>query len=303
MCRRVFFVSLGLALAGLVLGFSTSAVITYVMPKKYESEAVIEVKPLPSAEGSSSQQMTPPFFATQFEVIRSRHNLEQVCHNLKLTERWMMDERAVVDQLKALVKTQNIRGTDLITIRVRHTNPVDARDIVAEVVKVYGETSMEREKMHLDEAMQELNRAVRDQEDKLEERRKLLVAIIKSKGRDIIINKSDSTSDPVEKSREGEIKRLLDAVDYNEAKRDFETEQELLQQLKLKKISQEIESKLPFSPVAIHDEPMIPQAPVSPNVTLNLVLGAVVGMILLPLAGLFVMGVTRLVRSPTKMSQ
>ncbi|MCB1131027.1 MAG: polysaccharide biosynthesis tyrosine autokinase, partial [Verrucomicrobiae bacterium] len=75
------------------------------------------------------------------------------------------------------------------------------------------------------------------------------------------------------------IKRGLDAQDYVDAKRDFETDQELLQNLKLKLIGETVSSNMPRETVEIHEEPVIAGGPVSPNVTLNLVLGAVVGLI------------------------
>ena len=80
-------------------------------------------------------------------------------------------------------------------------------------------------------------------------------------------------------SREEAIKRGLDAQDYVDAKRDFETDQQLLQSMKLKQISKNITDKMTDESIVVHEEPQISQSPVSPNVTLNLVLGAVVGMI------------------------
>ena len=75
------------------------------------------------------------------------------------------------------------------------------------------------------------------------------------------------------------IKRGLDAQDYVDAKREFESEQEMLQQMKLKLIGEEITGKMPNDSIIVHDEPVSSQNPVSPNVTLNLMLGAVIGLI------------------------
>jgi capsular exopolysaccharide synthesis family protein len=80
-------------------------------------------------------------------------------------------------------------------------------------------------------------------------------------------------------SREEAIKRGLDAQDYVDAKRDFETDQQLLQSMKLKQIGKNITDKMTDESIVVHEEPQISQSPVSPNVTLNLVLGAVVGLI------------------------
>ena len=95
-------------------------------------------------------------------------------------------------------------------------------------------------------ALQELNKAVRDQEDKVEERRKVLSTIVRTKG--VIYKGQDSFYDQSgvneqvmkDDAREEAIKRGLDVQDYADAKRDFESDQQLLQALKLKQIEQTI---------------------------------------------------------------
>ena len=102
----------------------------------------------------------------------------------------------------------------------------------------------------LSQNAKELNKAIRAQEDKLEDRRKVLSTIVRTKG--IIYKGSDSfygqtgvdedqgaraalqTEMMKDSTREDAIKRGLDAQDYVDAKRDFEQDQEILQTLKLK---------------------------------------------------------------------
>lgn len=424
--KRGCAVLLFLMALGSLFGLLTSAVVTYMMPKQYESEAVIEVKPRPvgvtSGPSAPSMQMSPQFFATEFEKIKSHKALEKVVANLSLTNRWNIDRESAVLTLKKIVTTQNIRGTDLISIRVRHTSNIDARDIAEEVAKSYREYRNEIETRDQENVLIELNKAVRDQEDKVEERRKLLATIVNTKGiiykgqdslynqrgiddgeaaknvlqefeklnaeriqlrsqienllkyendellvyaagldlPDNIVRKmlpkyqeakrnletlktngmgadhptvmaaakeletmktqldegavqlreilsaqlelADRRIQEVEKrkdkAREDAIKNALDAQDYVDAKREFEADQEILQQLKMKKISADIGGRIPFQSVEIHDSPMVSDAPVSPNVTLNLVLGTVAGFILFPIAGLLVMGVMRICGTP-----
>ena len=402
----------GIILLSLLLVFMTAAVITYVMPKKYESEATIEVKPRAAGlsplgsdlnELSGAARTTPQFFGTEFEKIKSRNSLEKVVQNLELVNRWSMDKETILQILKGIVDTQNIRGTDLISIRVRHTNKVDARDIAEEVARSYRQYRSEMERRDSENALLELNKAVRNQEDKVEERRKVLSTIVRTKG--IIYKGTDSfygqtgvdedqgartaleayneleqekrklesqinsllkyDSDQLmvyaagldlpdniirnlypqylegkrqldgfringlgakhptvmaavdqiqnmkrqldegvvnlratltaqldlsadrlksveamkDETREEAIKRGLDAQDYVDAKRDFETDQELLQTMRLKQMGETISSKMPPESVLVHETPVISESPVSPNVTLNLVLGAVVGLI------------------------
>lgn len=402
----------GIILLSLLLVFMTAAVITYVMPKKYESETTIEVKPrIPGLSPLGSQlnelagtgRMTEQFFGTEFEKIKSRNSLQKVVQNLELVNRWGVDKETALAILKAIVNTQNIRGTDLISIRVRHTNKVDARDVAEEVARAYRQYRAEIESHDADNALQELNKAVRNQEDKVEERRKVLATIVRTKGiiykgtdsfygqtgvdedqgartaleayneleqekrklesqissllkydsdqlmvyaagldlpdniirnlyplyleskrqldglringlgarhptvlaandqiqnmkrqldegvvnlratltaqLDLAADRLKSVEAMKDETREEAIKRGLDAQDYVDAKRDFETDQELLQTMKLKQMGETISSKMPPETVLVHDSPVISESPVSPNVTLNLVLGAVVGLI------------------------
>jgi len=402
----------GIILLTLLLVFMTAAVITYVMPKKFESEATIEVKPRTLGmsplgsqmnESSGTNQMTPQFFGTEFEKIKSRNSLEKVVDNLELVSRWSVDKETALRILKGIVTTQNIHGTDLISIRVRHTNKLDAKDVTDEVAKAYKAYRREIEGRDCEGALVQLNKAVRDQEDKVEDRRKVLATIVRTKG--IIYKGTDSFYDKggvdddqgardaletyqkllqqkmqlesqiscllkydsdqlmvyaggldlpeniikslypqykdasrqleslkinglgdqhptvraaldqiqtmkrqldegvvnlratlkaqldmaedrlksvegmKDSTREDAIKRGLDAQDYVDAKRDFETDQQLLQQMKIKQMGESISSKMPGESVVVHDPPVVSDSPVSPNVTLNLMLGAVTGLI------------------------
>jgi len=402
----------GIILLSLLLVFMTAAVITYVMPKKYESGTTIEVKPRAAGisplgsqlnELAGTGRMTEQFFGTEFEKIKSRNSLDKVVQNLELVNRWGVDKETALNILKGIVNTQNIRGTDLISIRVRHTNKVDARDVAEEVARSYRQYRAELESRDAENALQELNKAVRNQEDKVEERRKVLATIVRTKGiiykgtdsfygqtgvdedqgartaleafnmleqekrklesqissllkydsdqlmvyaagldlpdniirnlypqylegkrqldglringlgakhptvlaandqiqnmkrqldegvvnlratltaqLDLAADRLKSVEAMKDETREEAIKRGLDAQDYVDAKRDFETDQELLQTMKLKQMGETISSKMPPETVLVHDAPVISESPVSPNVTLNLVLGAVVGLI------------------------
>lgn len=86
-----------------------------------------------------------------------------------------------------------------------------------------------------------LDHAIRDQEAKVEERRKALAAIVRTKG--IVYKGSDADYSAKATSDDDPVKAAADAKDYAEAKRDFETEQMLLQEMKLKQITARMETK------------------------------------------------------------
>jgi succinoglycan biosynthesis transport protein ExoP len=398
----------GVILLTLLLVFMTASVITYVMPKKYQSSATMELRPRertiePLGRMSSGQSMTAQFFGTEFEKIKSRNSLVRVVDNLDLVNKWGMDRESAVGVLKGIVGTNNIRGTDLISITVRHTNKEDARDITAAVALAYKEYRTELEGGNVEKGINELKKAVREQEDKVEDRRKTLITISRTK--DIIYygdssiaggsrleedseaahalnlytqlesekNALESQIRSLEKydseqlliyaaalplpdniiktlypqylgmkreieglkanglgnrhptivsqttvlermktqldegvvnlrtrlqgqldaakdrlamveitkkeTKKSALERSIDTRDYIDAKRDFETELGLLETMKLKLITEEIARELPNETIVVHDDPTISDNPVSPNVTMNLVLGAVVGLV------------------------
>lgn len=400
----------GIILLTLLLVFMTASVITYVMPKRYESFATIEVKPrertidpLGGMMNSNGPTMTPQFFGTEFEKIKSRNSLNRVIDNLDLTSKWSTDHETVLDILKGIVGTQNIRGTDLIQITVRHTSKEDAKDITDEVARSYREYRDELEGKTHYKGVNEIRKAVRLQEDKVEERRKVLTTISRTKdiiyygdpeisrgngfeedseathalnswveledermnlesqvqnllkydaealliyaaGLDLpdniikslyphyleqmrqieglkagglgnqhptvlsnvrimertkeqldegVVNLRSRLQGNVEllkerlekvevrkrQTKKDALERSIDTTDYVDAKRDFETDQALLEQMKIKLMTEEIVGELPNETIIVHEEAVISASPVSPDVTLNLVLGAVVGLV------------------------
>jgi len=401
----------GIILLTLLLVFMTASVITYVMPEKFESSATIEVKPrgrtidpLESSNMSRTQMMTPQFFGTEFEKIKSRNSMLRVVEKLELVNKWGTDRETTLRILDNIVNTENIRGTDLISITVRHTVREDARDIAAEVAEAYKQYRTELESDSLNRGIKELRRAVQNQEEKVAEARRTLTTISRTKnliyyndrnqqyrggaldegvaaqsaltnftelenekdqleaqinslldydseglliyasGLDLpdnvirntypryqelkqnidglkasglgnkhptILSNVEILATMKEQLEEGvvnlrtrlqgqldltkerlarseikkdetkseELERSIDMQDYDDARREYETDQSLLEQMELKLIDAEIDNNISEETIIVHDYPVLSDSPVSPNVTLNLVLGAVVGLI------------------------
>jgi capsular exopolysaccharide synthesis family protein len=402
----------GVILLTLLLVFMAVSVITYVMPKRYESFATIELKaPAPlvapfgadKTEVSGRNAQTANFFGTEFEKIKSRNALMKAVDSLDLTARWGVDRETAYHILRGIVDTQNVRGTDLIKISVRHQKREDARDVAAGVARAYSSYRAETEGKTASTLLNELRKAVRQQEEQVENSRQELANIVRTKG--IIYTGEDSyyrntgvnddlgaqtaqqiynqleqeivqfdsqiqslnrfTSEQLmryaagldlpenvvktlhpqylalqlefqrlkssglgdrhpdvitlkdnleglwaqmedgivslratlraqldiandrltrvekmrDETREEAIQRGIDAHDYVEAKKRFETDQGMLQQMRLKLIGETITDSLPQDSIIIHDDPVISESPVSPNVKLNLVLGAAVGLL------------------------
>ena len=77
--------------------------------------------------------------APEIEVIRAEATLGMAADRLDLPGRWIVTRDGAIAMLREIVKLEPIRGTDLIQIRVRHTNAEDARDVAMEVARAYRE--------------------------------------------------------------------------------------------------------------------------------------------------------------------
>jgi len=178
----------GVILLTFLLVFMTALVITYVMPKKYESKAVVQVRPkgigglgLGASDASRvALENNTTFFATEFEVIRAQKTLDLAIENLDLINKWSSDAEAVRRQLHSVVDAQNIRGTALIEIRVRMGDPREAQAIAKAVSEAYKDRRTKIQTENANRALDQLGRAVLAQEDVVEDRRKLLSSIIRS---------------------------------------------------------------------------------------------------------------------------
>ncbi|GAA5481335.1 GumC family protein [Haloferula sargassicola] len=186
----------GIILLAFLLVFMTALVITYVMPKRYESKAVLQVRlSTPAMEvmpgvARAPSNLSQSFLQTEFKVITSQKTLDIVIDELDLTNHWNLDREQVRDQLAGMIDAQNIRGTDLIEIQVRAQNPQDARMIAERVSKAYRIRRGELENKRSDQALSELRDAVIAQEDLVEEKRQALTTLIRTEKIPYVSNQS-----------------------------------------------------------------------------------------------------------------
>jgi uncharacterized protein involved in exopolysaccharide biosynthesis len=247
----------GIVIVTFLLVFFSACVVTYVMPKKFVSTAVVQVNPSRALYGfSASQMMTPQFFATEFEVIRAKLTLKLVVEKLDLTTKWNMTEEEAVAILRGIVDAQNIRGTDLIQISVKHTGAEEARDIAKEVYEAYKKRREDSERKVVESSLKELEKAILDQSDVVEEKRKQKDNLLKR----------DSNSPEMEQTKQ-------------DVQKDYEVQKEVLDKMKEKLAMQRVNAT-GQSVIEIHEEPLVAMYPSSPNVTLNLLIGAAAGLFL-----------------------
>ncbi|MEO1837355.1 MAG: polysaccharide biosynthesis tyrosine autokinase [Akkermansiaceae bacterium] len=181
----------GVILLTFLLIFMTAAVITYVLPKKYESVSVVQVNPAVLELDPLAGMTGPPtigayytrsYMQNEFKAIEAEKTLQRVVDVLDLTNRWGTDRNTTLLLLKKVLKTEQIRGTDLIEIRIRHQKREDALAIAKQVATAYQERRKDEERARATQALDALETEVRSQEDLVEEKRKLFHTIVKAVG-------------------------------------------------------------------------------------------------------------------------
>jgi capsular exopolysaccharide synthesis family protein len=180
----------GVILLTFLLVFMTAAVITSVIPEKYESTSVVQVHPSTIAitpfRGQSSvnpgSNMTAQYLQNEFETIIAPETLKKAAQMAQLPAQWEMDMDAVVSMLEGIVETTPRRGTDFIEINVRHASASDAKDIAEAVAEAYIQRRKKNEEDRAKKALEALDNERRLQSDLVQDYRKELTVLIQQYG-------------------------------------------------------------------------------------------------------------------------
>lgn len=178
----------GIILLTFILVVITAAVITYVMSKKFEATAQVEIRPMGSKAENfgniSGREMTRQFYGTQFQIIESPGNIRRAVEKCQLTTNWNVDEETAVKIISNGLSVTNIRGTDIIQISVRLNERYRTyvKPITEAVAKSYGEMRMELDDKRREEARYELAKKLQQQRDLVEDHRNRLLAFSSEKG-------------------------------------------------------------------------------------------------------------------------
>jgi len=178
----------GIILLTFILVVLTAAVITYVMPRKYMSSAVIEIKPIGTkteatvGRSSGSARMSRQFYQTEFAKIESEENLKNAAIRCQLAEKWKVSLDQATTMLKGSLKTRQQRSTDLIEISVTNGKREDVKDIAEAIADSYRDTRVNEEEKRLKESTYELEKKIQAQEDVVTDHRNRLAAMSEKTG-------------------------------------------------------------------------------------------------------------------------
>ena len=264
-----------LAVAGLFVGVVVAGMVTYVQPKTFDSQAVVEIKPpgiilSPFDSKSPPPERDPKFLEHEMAAMKSQGVLLAAVKQMDFDKKWALpapDAAAIVGRS---ITVEQLQGTDLVTIRARHVNREDARDMVLAVIGEYRDQRGSREAATSGDALKSLSEAVREQENKVEERRKALAEIVRTR---TLLHRKEGAGPPPDAGAGG-----IDTEEYVTRKREFEEDLELLQMLKLKHVTEKASAKISQEVMVVHEEPQIALAPSGPDVTGTMGMGIMVGL-------------------------
>jgi len=207
----------GIILLTFILVVLTAAVITYVMPKKYEAVAVVKINPLGTKNqvvgNGASALMTRQFFGTQFKIIESDENLRRASEMMQLPQKMQISTAETVLVLKNGLSTRQERGTDLIEISLRMVkdNREYIKPLTEAIAMAYSEMRMDRETKRRAQTRLELDKKIQKYEDIVEDYRTRLLEFSSKTGIFSLARSSGGTTDVV--GRDLQMENML----YDEA--------------------------------------------------------------------------------------
>ncbi|MGJ8695441.1 MAG: GumC family protein [Verrucomicrobiaceae bacterium] len=216
----------GVILLTFLLVFMTAAVITSVMPRKYESTSVVQVHPSmiaisPTGRANNTANpgtmMTRHYMENEFESIIAPQTLSEAAVAIDLESRWDLDLEGSVDVLKKIVQAVPRRGTDFIEISVRHANSEDAKDIAEAIADAYINRRNRTEHNRAKEALDALDEELQRHGDVVQEKRKALTVLIQQYGIPYFDGRSSS---PVGLTEEEMYRRANSKLDQLEQDRN-----------------------------------------------------------------------------------
>ena len=129
--------------AGVIAGCAAIALgFAFVQPPKYESTAVVRAKVVSAIDQLDGKKPNKDEMASYLEIMRSRSVIEPIIEKTNvLSEESAIRKNKDVDAfVKAYLKYNNPKGTDLIRITATANNPKDAQFIAQSVLENSTET-------------------------------------------------------------------------------------------------------------------------------------------------------------------
>lgn len=172
-----------------LLIFISCAVITKITTPQYTSMMRFEIKPprdlINLAVGGDINPVTVSedngaYMQTQFEILVSEQNLMAVASKLDLANEWGVNEQGAAGILMGMIQVMPVKGTNLVDLIVRNSDPRVAQKICEAVTECYRELREEKENSIINEAINKRYEVLRSRQDELERKADVVRQYIRS---------------------------------------------------------------------------------------------------------------------------
>jgi capsular exopolysaccharide synthesis family protein len=158
----------------------SATVITLLLPKQYQSTALIQVQENADFEifqPNGGRGSDPRFTTTQFEIIKSKGILNPVIEALDLQQKWaqrydIKSPEVVYRKLLRMISLDELRNTDLISISVLSPDKAEAAAIANAVAEEYKEARIREQQKWASKSLESLKGEVDKQRVKMEDLRR-----------------------------------------------------------------------------------------------------------------------------------
>ncbi len=218
---RVIRVRFGIVLLAFILMLVTAAIVTYFMPRKFQSTALVELRMegadyKPFRDMGENPGMDPRFAPTQIEIIQRQSVLYPVVDKLDLTRKWATENGPLTREgafykLRSMLKTKPVRNTELLDVSVTSTDAKEAAELANAVVQSYQDLRLNERKQLGTESIGALDTNLEEKRQKVSEFEKRIQEIRREhpEFRDMSLPTSIATEDP----RKGQIDAKQTEVD------------------------------------------------------------------------------------------
>lgn len=204
---RVIRLRLPIIVLTFLLVVITAGITTYFLPRKYQSNVIIEVEQNDQKirifrEGyEGGMGLDPRFATTQFQIIQRKEMLYPVIDNLKLVEKWaepygVRTREEAYFQLRNMIDVREVRNTNLLQISVESTDPKEAADLANSIANEYQRKRIDEQNKLLTRSLASLEDEVGKQRKKVEETSAQMARIRSELG--ITDLNPDSMEDPMQ---------------------------------------------------------------------------------------------------------
>lgn len=150
-----------------LLGVLVALIATLLMPKKYESTALFEVREPTSYHEASRKFFAPAYSAAFPEPLLQARLLREVIHQENLLEKWKIEEDEAIHAIKEMLSTKPTENPHQFSVKIVHNDPQEAQQILGTLIKNYSAKRSREESRRASRQIEELLAEIKDQRAKI----------------------------------------------------------------------------------------------------------------------------------------